>query len=207
MARDIAAAFAAAGGLIDEADLAGQATHLTDDPPSVDYHGHRVFATPLPSHGVLTLELLSLLDGFDLAVMGHNTAESIHVMAEAKRLAYADRLAYVADPDFARVPVDALLSKEHAARRRALIDGSRAAAAVAAGELAQSGAPSQHTSYFSIVDVAGNAVSYIHSNSAVFGSGFVAGGTGILFNNRVGRGFSLDAGHVNVLASGKRTVK
>ena len=210
LAKDIAAAFAAAGGLIDEADLAGQVTHLTDDPPSVEYHGHRVFATPLPSHGVLTLELLSLLDGFDLAAMGHNTAESIHVMAEAKRLAYADRLAYVGDPAFVRVPVDELLSKEHAARRRALIDGSRSADAVPAGELSHSGAaegaPSPHTAYFSIVDAAGNAVSYIHSNSTVFGSGFVAGGTGILFNNRAGRGFSLDAGHVNVLAPGKRTV-
>ncbi len=210
LAKDIVAAFAAAGGLIDAADLAGQATHITDDPPSVDYHGHRVYATPLPSHGVLTLELLSLLDGFDLAAMGHNTAESIHVMAEAKRLAYADRLAYVGDPAFVRVPVDELLSKEHAARRRALIDASRAADAVPAGELAQAsaaeGAPSGHTSHFTIVDAAGNAVSYIHSNSTVFGSGFVAGDTGILFNNRVGRGFSLDAGHVNVLASGKRTV-
>ena len=206
LARDIAAAFAAAGGLIDAADLAAQATHVTDDPPSVEYHGHRVYATPLPSHGVLTLELLSLLDGFDLAAMGHNTAESIHVMAEAKRLAYADRLAYVADPAFVQVPIDELLSKEHATRRRALIDASRAADAVGAGELAHAGAPSAHTSYFSIVDRAGNAVSYIHSNSAVFGSGFVAEGTGILFNNRVGRGFSLDAGHVNVLEPGKRSV-
>ncbi|MCH8848833.1 MAG: gamma-glutamyltransferase, partial [Chloroflexi bacterium] len=206
LARDIAAAFAAAGGLIDEADLAAQATHVTDDPPSVEYHGHRVYATPLPSHGVLTLEILSLLDGFDLAAMGHNTAESIHVMAEAKRLAYADRLAYVADPAFVEVPIDELLSKEHAARRRALIDASRAADVVGAGELAHAGAPSPHTSYFSVVDGAGNAVSYIHSNSAVFGSGFVAEGTGILFNNRVGRGFSLDAGHVNVIEPGKRSV-
>ncbi len=206
LARDIAAAFAAAGGLIDEADLAGQAAHLTDDPPSVEFHGHRVFATPLPSHGVLTLEILSLLDGFDLAAMGHNTAESIHVMAEAKRLAYADRLAYVGDPEFVQVPTAELLSKEHAARRRALIDASRAADAVPAGELTHSAAPSPHTSYFAIVDAAGNAISYIHSNSAVFGSGFVAEGTGILFNNRVGRGFSLDAGHVNVLEPGKRSV-
>ncbi len=214
LAREIAAAFAAAGGLIDEADLAGHATHLTDDPPSIEYHGHRVFATPLPSHGVLTLELLGLLDGFDLAAMGHNTAESIHVMIEAKRLAYADRLAYVGDPEFVRVPMDELLSKEHAARRRALIDASRSADAVPAGELARSGepsaaqegAPSAHTSYFSIIDGAGNAVSYIHSNSTVFGSGFVAGETGILFNNRAGRGFSLDARHVNVIAPGKRTV-
>ena len=210
LAKEIAAAFAEAGGLIDEADLAAQATHVTDDPPAVDYHGHRVYATPLPSHGLLTLQLLRLLDGFDLAAMGHNTAESIHVMAEAKRLAYADRLAYVADPAFVRVPVDELLSEEHAARRRALIDRSRAAEDVPAGELAQTGAAegasSGHTSYFAVVDAAGNAVSYIHSNSTVFGSGFVAGATGILFNNRVGRGFSLDADHVNVLAPGKRTV-
>ena len=206
LAKEIAAAFAAAGGLIDEADLAGQTTLLTEDVPSVEYHGHRVFATPLPSHGVLTLELLSLLDGFDLASMGHRTAETVHIMAEAKKLAYADRLEYVADPAFVDVPLDELLSKEYAARRREAIEPSRAASAAVAGELARSGAPTASTSYFNIVDAAGNAVSYIHSNSAVFGSGFVAGDTGILFNNRVGRGFSLDEGHVNVLAAGKRTV-
>ena len=206
LAREIAAAFAAAGGLIDEVDLAGQTTLLTDKPPSVGYHGHHVFATPLPSHGALTLELMSLLDGFDLAAMGRDSADSIHVMVEAKRLASADRLAFLGDPEFVRVPMDELLSQEYAARRRALIELSRSVAIVPAGELAHSPSPSPSTSYFNVVDAAGNAVSFIHSLSTQFGSGFAAGDTGILLNNRAGRGFYLDEGHVNVIEPGKRTM-
>ena len=96
-----------------------------DNPPSVEYHGHTVFATDLPSQGALTLEVLSLLDGFDLAETGHNTAETIHTMVECKRLAFADRLAYIGDPEFVRVPMAELLSKEYAARRRQLFDPAR----------------------------------------------------------------------------------
>jgi gamma-glutamyltranspeptidase/glutathione hydrolase len=154
----------------------------------------------------LTLELLSLLDGFDLASMGHNTAEAIHTMVEAKRLAFADRLAYVGDPEFVRVPMDELLSPAYAAERRKQIDPLKAADIVPAGELAHSGAPTPSTSYFNVIDKDGNAVSFIHSLSQYFGSGFVAGDTGILLNDRAGRGFYLDEGHVNVIAPGKKTI-
>ena len=207
LAREIAAAVQDAGGLITESDLAAQRTALSDDPPSVRYRGHTVYATALPSQGMLTLELLSLLDGFDLAALGHNAAESIHTMVEAKRLAYADRLAYVGDPEFVRVPLDELLSPEYAAERRKLIDPERAAKdVVRAGELAHSVPAAASTSYFNVVDKEGNAVSFIHSLSQYFGSGFVAGETGVVLNDRAGRGFYLDEGHVNVIAPGKRTI-
>ncbi len=206
LGKEIAKGIADGGGLIDEADLAGQETAFYEDPPSAQFHGHTVYATGLPSQGALTLELLSLLDGFDLAALGHNTPECIHTMVEAKRLAFADRLAYIGDPEFVRVPLDELLSPEYAERRRRLIDPERSAEIVPAGELAHSASPTPSTSYFNVVDKDGNAVSFIHSLSAYFGSGFVAGNTGILLNDRAGRGFYLDEGHVNVVAPGKRTI-
>ena len=206
LGKEIARGIADGGGLIDEDDLAAQETSFYEDPPRVRFHGHDVYATGLPSQGALTLELLSLLDGFDLAALGHNTAACIHTMVEAKRLAFTDRLAYIGDPEFVRVPLDELLSPEYAEQRRRLIDPDRAASIVSAGELAHSAAPTPSTSYFNVVDKDGNAVSFIHSLSQYFGSGFVAGDTGILLNDRAGRGFYLDEGHVNVIAPGKRTI-
>jgi gamma-glutamyltranspeptidase/glutathione hydrolase len=206
LARELAAGIAAAGGLIDEADLAGQRSVVYDSPPSVGFAGHTVFATDLPSQGVLTLELLSLIDGFDLEGMGHASIDSIHAMVESKRLAFADRLAYIGDPDFVRVPMEELLSPDYADRRRALVQMDRSPEIVPAGELRHSGAPNPSTSYFCVIDAAGNAVSFIHSLSQYYGSGFVPGETGILLNDRTGRGFYLDEGHVNVIAPGKRTI-
>jgi len=206
LAKEIAAAIIGGGGLIDEDDLAGQQTVVYDDPPSVDFHGHDVYATALPTQGVLTLELLSLLDAFDLAESGHNTPESVHTMVEAKRLAFTDRLAYIGDPEFVEVPMDTLLSKEYAARRIEAIDPNKMADVVPAGVLSQSGSPNPSTSYFCVMDADGNAVSFIHSLSMYYGCGFVAGDTGILLNDRTARGFYLDEGHVNVIAPGKRTV-
>ncbi len=206
LAKEIAKSIVEAGGLINESDLAAQETIIYENPPSVEFHGHTVFATDLPSQGVLTLELLSLLDGFDLKKMGHNTPESIHTMIEAKRLAFADRLAYVGDPEFVKVPMEELLSKEYASKRGELIDPSGMAEIVPAGELASSASPNPSTSYFNVIDSEGNALSFIHSLSQYFGSGFVAGDTGILLNDRAGRGFYLDEGHVNVIAPGKKTI-
>ena len=207
LARDIAKGIADGGGLIDAQDLAEHETILYDDPPKVRFHGHDVYATGLPSQGMLTLELVSLLDGFDLAAMGHNSVESIHTMVEAKRLAFADRLAYVGDPEFVQVPLDELLSAEYAQRRSALIDPARRAGdIVPAGELQHSAPPVPSTSYFNVIDAEGNAVSFIHSLSMYFGSGFAAGDTGILLNDRAGRGFYLDEGHVNVVAPRKKTI-
>jgi gamma-glutamyltranspeptidase/glutathione hydrolase len=206
LAKDIAAGMAEGGGLLNEEDLANQETIVYDNPPSVEFHGHEVFATALPTQGVLTLELMSLLDGFDLAESGLNTPESIHTMVESKRLAFADRLAYIGDPEFVEVPMDVLLSKEYAASRRQLVDPDRSVGIVPAGELIHSGSPNPSTSYFCVIDAEGNAVSFIHSLSMYYGCGFVAGDTGIMLNDRTARGFYLDEGHVNVVAPGKRTV-
>jgi gamma-glutamyltranspeptidase / glutathione hydrolase len=206
LAKEIAAGMAEGGGLINEEDLAGQKSEVYNNPPSVEFHDHTVYATALPSQGVLTLELLSLLDGFDLASMGHNTAESVHTMVESKRLAFTDRLAYIGDPEVVEVPMDLLLSKGYAERRRKLVDPDKMADIVPAGELSDSGSPNPSTSYFCVMDAEGNAVSFIHSLSMYYGCGFVAGNTGILLNDRTARGFYLDEGHVNVIAPGKRTI-
>jgi gamma-glutamyltranspeptidase / glutathione hydrolase len=206
LAKEIAAGMADGGGLMNEEDLAGQKTEIYQHAPSVEFHGHTVHATALPSQGVLTLELLSLLDGFDLASTGHNTAETVHTMVESKRLAFTDRLAYVGDPEVVEVPMDLLLSKGYAERRRKLVDPDKMADIVPAGELSQSGGPNPSTSYFCVMDSEGNAVSFIHSLSMYYGCGFVAGNTGILLNDRTARGFYLDEGHVNVIAPGKRTI-
>jgi gamma-glutamyltranspeptidase/glutathione hydrolase len=205
LAKEIATGFAADGGLISEKDLAAHETLIYDNPPSIDYHGHEIVATALPSHGVLTLEVLSLMAGFDIGSMGHNTSESVHTMVEAKRLAFADRLAYQGDPEVVPDRTLDLLSEAYTTARRKQIDPARAAGTERAGELSPAGSASS-TSYFCVIDAEGNAVSFIHSLSHYFGSAYVPGNTGILMNNRAGACFFLNESHPNVLAPGKRTV-
>ena len=124
-------------------------------------------------------------------------------MTEAKKIAYADRNGLAGDPRFVEWPLDELISKDYAGRRRPEIDPRKAN---------NSGFPvfgedgDGNTTYFCVADGAGNCVSWIHSLSNAFGSGFVAPGTGVLFNNRGGRGFSLEAGHPNIIEPGKRTM-
>ena len=203
LAGELASAIQAAGGLITADDLAHHDSLLYDNPPSVTYRGHTVATNALPSQGLLILELLNIMEGFDLAGMGHNSADAIHAVAEAKKLAFADRLAYVGDAEFVATPLEALLSKEFAAERRGHIDMQHASGSVSAGALPETDGD---TTYFCVADAQGNAVSFIHSLSLYFGSGFVAGDTGILLNDRVGRGFYLEEGHPNVVAPGKRTI-
>ena len=130
--------------------------------------------------------------------MGFYTPETIHAMVEAKKLAFADRNAYMGDPDFVSVPTTELISKPFANLRRRSIDLSSAMTSPSAGTL---GLPvgGDDTSYLCAVDSQGNAVSFIHSLSMGFGCGFVAGDTGVLLNNRIGRGFNLIEGHPNVI--------
>ncbi|MDP8908251.1 MAG: gamma-glutamyltransferase, partial [Chloroflexota bacterium] len=127
-------------------------------------------------------------------------ASSIHLMVEAKKLAYADRLQYAGDPAFVDTPLDRLLSKEWARERHAAIDANRLVAA-AAGDY-QAG----DTTYLAVVDGEGLMVSLIQSVSSAFGSGVVGGDTGVVLNNRVGRGFTLEEGHPNLYAPGKKTM-
>ncbi|HEV8638492.1 MAG TPA: gamma-glutamyltransferase family protein [Chloroflexota bacterium] len=202
IAREIVRASAAEGGLLGHDEFAEQQTELYE-PLRVRYRGLEVYSTRPPSQGLITLEILGLLEGCDLGGMGFGSAEALHAMVEAKKLAFADRLRYCGDPRFVdQAPVARLLDPAFHARRRAAIGQGAAEAVVGAPPETLDG----DTSYFCVADAAGNMVSLIHSLSAGFGSGVVAGRTGVLLNNRAGRGFSLEAGHPNVFAGGKKTM-
>ena len=144
---------------------------------------------------------LNLLEGFDLAGMGLGSVDALHTLVETKKLAFADRLAHVADPKFHDTPIERLLSKAYAESRRQSVDPTSATDVSIPGTLRDG-----DTSYFCVVDGFGNAISFIHSLSAGFGSGVMAGESGVILNNRAGRGFSLEEGHPNVLEPGKKTM-
>ena len=171
-----------------------------DDPVSVDYRGHTVWELPPSGQGIAALQMLNILEGYDLAETGCLSAETLHLQIEAKKLAYADRAVFYADPAFADVPVEALLSRDYADRQRARIDPRRAAVDVPAGDpILQHG----DTAYMTVVDQDRNVVSFIQSIFRGFGSGIVPEGTGFPIQNR-GQLFSLDTTHRNALAPHKR---
>ncbi|MFN3974339.1 MAG: gamma-glutamyltransferase [Dehalococcoidia bacterium] len=205
LARRLVEGLQAEGGLYTLQEWAAHRTILYDDPIATTYRGFTIYETHLPSQGILVLQMLNLLEGFDLKGLGHTSADYIHLLTEAKKLAYADRLAYLGDPEFTPSPWRSLISKPYAEERRKAIDMGRASASVPPGVLAAA-ADDGATSYFCVIDREGNAVSFIHSLSNAFGACRVVGDTGILLNNRVGRGFSLVEGHPNVIAPGKRTM-
>jgi gamma-glutamyltranspeptidase/glutathione hydrolase len=199
LARRIVDFVQAEGGLLTAEDLAN---HHGDwvEPISTTYRGATVYQIPPNSQGFVALEMLNILEGFDLAKLGHNSAEYFHRMIEAKKLAFADRDRYLADPEKARVPLEKLISKEYAAERRRLVDSERAAIEVAPGLI-----DSTETVYLTVVDEKRNVVSFIYSVFDDFGSGRVVPGTGIALQNR-GAGFSLESGHPNEMAPGKRAL-
>ena len=199
LARRIVDFVQAEGGLLTTEDLAN---HHGDwvEPISTAYRGATVYQIPPNSQGFVALEMLNILEGFDLAKLGHNSAEYFHRMIEAKKLAFADRDRYLADPEKARVPLEKLISKEYAAERRRLVDSERAAIEVAPGLI-----DSTETVYLTVVDEKRNVVSFIYSVFDDFGSGRVVPGTGIALQNR-GAGFSLEPGHPNEMAPGKRAL-
>lgn len=187
------------GGLIGHKDLSDHQSEVYQ-PKSVDYRGYTVFQTSPPSQGMIMLEEMAILAGYDLHTMGPDSADAVHLMVETKKLAYADRLAFAGDPNFVGMPFEQLISAKYAAKRRQSIDALQAA------QVIQPGDPDGDTTSFVVVDQAGNAVSFIHSLSLAFGSGVTIPGTGILLNNRAGRGFVLDRQHPNCLAPGKKTM-
>lgn len=198
LARRVVSCSQAAGGFLTLEDLASYRSEV-GEPLRADYRGFTVCQTTFPSQGFILLEALNILEGFDLA--GTDRATAIHLMVEAKKLAFEDRLRFAGDPRHVPFPLERLLSKEYAARRRLRIDPGRA----------QPGwyppcAGGGDTTYLAVVDGRGNAVSLIQSLSLAFGSGVMVPGTGMLLNNRAGRGFTLLEGHPNCLAPGKRTV-
>ncbi len=198
IARTIDAYFKRIGGWLSAADLAAhQGEWVT--PYATDYRGTTVHALGANTQGIATLQMLNMLERFDLAGAGFQSALSIHLQAEAKRLAYEDRARFYADPRFAKVPVEWLISKDYAAQRARLIRPDRILMPVHPGQ-----APSRgDTTYFSCADKDGMMVSMIQSNFRGMGSGLVADGLGFMFQDR-GQLFSLQDGHPNIYAPGKR---
>lgn len=198
IAADIAEVVQQAGGCLNTADLAAHQSSW-DIPISTIYRGLRIWECPPNGQGIAALLGLNILEGFDLAELPPLSAKRLHLEIEAMRLAFADTRWFVADPAFNPVPVDELLSKNYATERRALIDQQRASL----NQLHGSPTSASDTVYLSVVDGNGNACSFINSNYMGFGTGIVPSGWGFTLQNR-GHNFSLDPGHPNALAPGKR---
>jgi gamma-glutamyltranspeptidase/glutathione hydrolase len=170
------------------------------EPVSVNYRGYDVFELPPNGQGIATLQMLNILEGFDLRAMGRNSPETLHTMIEAKKIVWADRAKFYADPAFAKIPLTGLLSKTYAAERRKLIDPNHAEKHIEAGN---PGLDQGDTIYMCSADDEGNMVSLIQSNYRGMGSGIVVPGLGFMFQDR-GELFSMDPQHANVYAPGKR---
>ena len=200
IARRVVAFSEANGGYFTMRDFEDHTSSWVD-PVTTNYRGYDVWEMPPNSSGIIALMMLNIMEGYDIASMGHNTAETLHVITEAKKLSFADRDTFVADADANRLPVNELISKEYAAARRALIDPARALSDVSAGD------PSEYseTVYLTVVDKDRNAVSLIESIFSNFGSGVVPGDLGFALQNR-GTGFSLVDGHLNSLEPHKRSL-
>lgn len=199
IARRIVACSRQQGGTMTEADLA-RFTAEWVEPISTTYRGWDIYELPPNGQGVAALLMLNILEHFPMRELGHNSTDALHLMIEAKKLAYADMIRHVADPRCHAAPIPAMLSKTYARDRARLIDPARANADVPAGTLPAEGGD---TTYLSVVDRAGNMVSLIQSNFASFGSGLVPDEAGFVLQNR-GALFSVDPTHPNVLAPRKR---
>jgi gamma-glutamyltranspeptidase/glutathione hydrolase len=198
IADQIDAFMRAHGGYLRKVDLEKH-TSTWVEPVSVNYRGYEVYELPPNGQGIAALQMLNILEGYDLAQLGYNSPEALHVMIEAKKLAFEDRAKFYADPAFSRVPLAGLLAKDYAAERRKLI-GARAA------KTYDSGHPplkDGDTIYLCTADAEGNMVSLIQSNYRGMGSGISVPGLGFTFQDR-GEMFTLEPGHANVYAPGKR---
>ena len=174
------------------------------EPISTTYHGWKVYELPPNGQGIAALSMLNIMEHFPVASYGHNSPDALHVMIEAKKLAYADMVHYVGDPRFTKVPVPQMLSKELGAERARLIDMQHAACQVAPSQITEElNARGHSTIYLSAIDKDGNIVSLIQSNYAGYGTGMVAPGAGFSFHNR-GAGFDLTTGKPNSIAGHKR---
>ena len=193
----------AAGGTMTHADLAELEAEWVE-PISTSYRGWTVSEIPPNTQGIAALMMLEIMETFPLGEWGFHSPRALHAMIEAKKLAYADMLRYVADPRFGSVPVAQLLDRARAAARAKRIDMAKAACEVAPDRLAGlTDAKGGDTIYLSVVDKDGNIVSLIQSIYSAFGSGIVPEGSGFALHNRGGL-FTLEAGHPNTLAPRKR---
>jgi len=197
IARVISDFMAGQGGFLSYDDLAA---HTSDwvTPFSVNYRGYDVWELPPSGQGIAALQMLNILEGFDLADMGFGSAEYIHYFTEAKKLAFEDRAKYYADTDFNELDYRLLISDEYADTRRELISGDRAARTYDPGDIEQG-----NTIYLTVADEQGNMVSLIQSNYRGMGSGMCPPGLGFILQDR-GELFSLEKGHYNVYEPGKR---
>jgi gamma-glutamyltranspeptidase len=196
LARRLATALPQCGTLVTESDLA-EFKAEKQEPLAIDYRGLRVLETPLNSTGFVVLQELKILEHFDVAAMGLGSAELVHVMVEAKKLAFADRERWGSDPRTVQPPFEELLSADYCARLAARIDRRQAAPTRSIADAAGD------TTYFCTADGDGNAVSGIQSINSAWGSGVTAGDTGILLNNRMAY-WHLDPAHPNHLRPGRR---
>ena len=185
-------------GLLSRQDFKDHSTTWVD-PISSDYRGYTVYELPPNGQGLTALEMLNILEGYDISGLKQNSSEYLHLLFEAKKAAFSDRDSFITDPDFEKVPVNQLLSKGHAGKLREKIDLKRAKAP----PLPSLSIGNTETVYVTAVDKDRNAVSFISSIYMHFGSGMVVDGTGIVLQNR-GKSFSLDPKHFNRLEPHKR---
>ncbi|MGK2914497.1 MAG: gamma-glutamyltransferase [Porticoccaceae bacterium] len=213
IAERIVAEMARSGGLINAEDLAAYRA-VERDPVVGSYRGYQIAAMPPPSSGgVHLVQMLNVLEGWDLASLGHNSADYLHRLIETMRRAYADRSEYLGDPDFHPVPVTELTSKDYAARVRAGIDLVRATPSVQVKPAQTLPRESTETTHFSVWDSAGNVVSNTYTINLAYGSGISVAGAGFLLNNEMDdfsskpgapNAYGLVGGEANAIAGGKR---
>ena len=199
IARRIDAYMTEQGGLLRYADMASHESEWVT-PVSTNYRDWDVYELPPNGQGIAALQILNILEGYDIKSMGFGSPEYVHTLVEAKKLAFEDRARYYADMDFVDVPFDRLISKEYAAERRKLISSDRAMRSYKAGD-----AKLRHgdTVYLTVADSDGNMISLIQSNYRGMGSGMTPGDLGFVLQDRAEL-FSLEEGHANVLEPGKR---
>lgn len=212
-AKAIADSVTAAGGLMTVEDLANYKA-IVREPVVGNYRGYSIASMPPPSSGgIHIIEILNILENYRIGKMGHNTAETIHVMAEAMKLAYADRAEYLGDPDFVKVPMKGLTSKDyaHSLYEQISQDKARPASEIKHGQPMPY--ESDQTTHFSVMDKMGNVISNTYTLNFSYGTGMVANGTGILLNNEmddfsakpgVPNGYGLIGGDANAVEGRKR---
>lgn len=211
-AEKIATAVTAAGGIMTTEDLANYKAAIRE-PVTGSYRGYEIASMPPPSSGGTHLvQILNILENYPIKETGHNTAETIHTMVEAMKLAYADRSEYLGDPDFVKVPLKALTSKAYAkVLSEGISDKARPASDIKPGKIAPY--ESNETTHFSVIDKDGNAISNTYTLNFSYGTGLVAEGTGVLLNNEmddfsaksgVPNAYGLIGGDANAVEGGKR---
>ena len=186
------------GGFLSYEDLSSHTGNWVD-PVSTNYRGYDVWELPPNGQGIAALQILNIMELFDLSSMGHDSAEYIHLFTEVKKLVFEDRAKYYADPEFNKIPVTTLISKDYAQKRSDLLNLDRAANTYTAGKLLEEG----DTIYLTTADKEGNMISLIQSNYRGMGSGMAPDGLGFVLQDR-GEMFSLEEGHFNQFEGGKR---